>query len=116
MPLGSGSLLISGPPISGESFFGYILRLTQWNSYNRISWILNRVGIRFNSVNGWKFEGSVDLLPLARLTGADRTGVAVVYRDEPALEENGTLLRKLPFTLSNKKDIAKALRFVSWRG
>jgi hypothetical protein len=71
MPLGATNLLISGPPISGESFYGYILRLTQWNNYNRVSWILNRVGIPFSSVNGRKFEGSVNLLPLARLTGSD---------------------------------------------
>jgi predicted DNA-binding transcriptional regulator AlpA len=73
MPFGSASLLISGPPISGESFFGYILRLTQWNSYNRMSWILNRAGIGLGGETGWGVKQPSDLMSLARLIGTDLT-------------------------------------------
>jgi excisionase family DNA binding protein len=63
-------LIFSATPHSDESLLGYLIRLTELNSYDTPSWILQLAGmgsyVRKGSI---AFDACLDLAALARLTG-----------------------------------------------
>lgn len=67
-------LLFSAIPHADESFIGYLLRLTEVNRYETLSWLLHLAQINYV---GFKFpltwNGSLDVSVLKRLTGVDET-------------------------------------------
>lgn len=71
-------LLRTGQPEPDESFVGYLLRLTEMNGYQTLSWILQITGIRsyLQSKLSFAFDDSLDLTPLAHLSGIDKTSLA----------------------------------------
>jgi TniQ len=75
MMVGKRELLFSAIPHPDESFVGYLLRLTEVNRYETLSWILQFAHIK--NCGRFKFSlaqnGSLDVSPLARLTGVDET-------------------------------------------
>ena len=50
--MSSMRLLRTPAPYSGESFLGYLLRLTEENAYDSLRWIPQRVGLRVNLAQG----------------------------------------------------------------
>jgi hypothetical protein len=76
-------LLITATPYDDESFVGYLLRLTERNHYETLSWILQLAEIR-NYAQGkfsLTFISSLNLSPLEKLTGIE-----------------GDKLRRLPYS------------------
>ncbi|HWS99692.1 MAG TPA: TniQ family protein [Pyrinomonadaceae bacterium] len=71
-------LLRTGSPKSDESFIGYLLRLTEMNGYQTLSWMLQITGIRnyVQSKLSFAFDESLDLSPLARLSGTDKPALS----------------------------------------
>ncbi len=91
-------LLVAGPPNSDESFIGYIVRITEWNKYDRVSWILSRIGFGNSANYGCPlvFNKSTDLSPLAKLTGVSVSRLKPLLYP-PAVPETGS--RQLIFGL-----------------
>jgi TniQ len=71
-------LLFSAIPHLDESFIGYLLRLKEVNRYQTLSWILQLAGIKnyARSSFSFAFNGSLDVSPLARLTGVKESALA----------------------------------------
>lgn len=67
-------LLVSGPPRDTENLMGYLVRMTEWNDYDTVSWVLETAGLTWFTF--WQcsfvFNTEIDLSPLARLFGASR--------------------------------------------
>lgn len=72
MPKTSARLLITSPPKPDEGLLGYLVRLTELNSYESPSWILTLGGLRWSG-DGWKwptvlFGSGASLRRLAQVT------------------------------------------------
>jgi AraC-like DNA-binding protein len=66
------SLVFSAIPQEGESFIGYLIRLTDVNHYDTSSWILQLANLRerLHKVS-LAFDDRLNLTPLAHLTGVE---------------------------------------------
>lgn len=63
-------LIFSANPHSDESLLGYLIRLTELNSYDTPSWVLQLAGMgSYVSTGSIAFDARLDLAALARLTG-----------------------------------------------
>jgi predicted site-specific integrase-resolvase len=74
------NLVRTSSPNVDESFIGYLLRLTEVNRYERLSWILRLAEIENPSPAGFSFalSDSLNTTPLARLTGVDESRLAAL--------------------------------------
>jgi len=78
-----GRLLRTAAPNSDESLSGYIIRLAELNDYDTPSWILQLACIRqyMQSKVYFSFDDSLNLLPLATLTGVEENKLAsLIYK------------------------------------
>jgi hypothetical protein len=68
-------LLFSAIPHDDESFVGYLLRLTEVNRYEKLSWVLQLANIKVYAESKFSLarNGSLDVSPLTRLSGVDET-------------------------------------------
>lgn len=77
-------LLISGKPYCDESFIGYVLRLTEQNVYESISWIFELAGVNYEGARQGcmlAFEAPENLLGLVQLAGINSTELCqLTYR------------------------------------
>src|ERR1051325_10311171 len=84
-------LLISGKPYFDESFIGYVLRLTEQNVYESISWIFELAGVNYEGARQGcmlAFEASENLRGLAQLAGINSTELCqLTYRRVPSSDE-----------------------------
>lgn len=70
----SKKLLIRPRPRSGESFTGYIIRLTELNQYDSPSWIFRRAGIGYHRQKcAATSHTPIDLSALASLSNVDKS-------------------------------------------
>jgi hypothetical protein len=70
-------------PQPDENFVGYLLRLTQLNDYDTVSWILQMAHIRdyADASSSFSSDPSLDLLPLAQLAGVNCLKLSqLIYR------------------------------------
>lgn len=74
-------LLFSSAPKSDESLLGYLLRLTGLNRLDTLSWMLQKAQIKsFVQTNvSFVFDPSINLLPLAELTGVDLVELSALF-------------------------------------
>lgn len=73
-------LLVTGSPASDESLMGYIVRLTELNSYDTPAWIGQMINLCQRTLGKWhslRLHKTADLSSLAELT---RTGVSVLTK------------------------------------
>lgn len=93
-------LLVGGPPHDDESLMGYIVRLTEWNKYDRVSWVFSRLGLSPNSaVNGcpFVFNRSTDLSCLAKLADVSVSKLTpLLYPPVAPLRGHRQLIFNLP--------------------
>lgn len=84
-------LLISGKPYSDESFMGYILRVTEKNGYESLSWIFQIVDMDYQHPRqgcAIAFEASSYLTRLAQLAGISSAEIIrLTYPSIPSSEE-----------------------------
>lgn len=73
LPNKNRSLLFSVDPWSDESFIGYLLRLTELNRCETLSWILQLAQIKsyVRSNLSFAFDNTLQLSPLSQLCGVD---------------------------------------------
>jgi TniQ len=78
MPVTDRELLFSAIPYQDESFIGYLLRITERNHYETLSWILQLAGISdyASSKLSLSSNGVMDLTPLGKLTGVEQSKLA----------------------------------------
>src|SRR5438067_12671300 len=83
MPNCDRLLLFSSAPMYDESFLGYLLRLTELNCLSTLSWLLQIAKIKkyLQSKLSFAFNPTLDLLPLAQVTGVGEVELAALqYR------------------------------------
>ncbi|MGB7923484.1 MAG: TniQ family protein [Pyrinomonadaceae bacterium] len=114
-------LLSSAIPRADESFIGYLLRLTELNRYEKLSWILQLSQIKNYAQPKVSLaqNGSLDVSPLTRLTGVDETILtSLLYRSIRVSERQsiltysvfGNLVPNYIINLKNPKICSACLR------
>jgi hypothetical protein len=73
-------LLFSSSPRPDESFLGYLLRLTELNRFDTLSWVLQLASIKnyLRPNVSFGFDNSLDLSPLVQLTGVNQAKLAAL--------------------------------------
>lgn len=80
LPSKNRALLFSVAPRPDESFIGYLLRLTELNRYETLSWILQLAQIKsyVRSNLSFAFDNTLQLAPLSQLCGVDTAKLATL--------------------------------------
>jgi hypothetical protein len=81
MPDNGRLLLFSSAPKADENLIGYLLRLTELNKLETLSWMLQKAQIKsyVRSNFSFAFNPFINLLPLSQLTGVNESTIAKLF-------------------------------------